>query len=465
MKLNKLIVFSTIAIAVFFASCNFLGNDDEVELSGEAHFMSLSFARNDSSLNVNKAFFTVVREGEDSIIVNLDSLPYNTRIDSVGATFTFKSTSSALLEVFDDEKNKYDSSYLTKPDTLNFNKKIRITNFSGNGLKSESYKLKVNVHKVEPELFVWKQLTAGVFAHNASTQKALLHQNKVYYYAGTGLFNYLYVASTSNLQAWTQTPLNGLPVGCDFSDMVVFDNKFYLLHDNNSLYTSTDGNTWQLVSEIAALGFKVHQLLYVFENKLWAITQNTNSTVFNIRSYDGKVSNVWSSALQNIDETFPLNDFASLTFNSPTNKRKALVVGGTRGGEVLRNVWSTENGSYWVDFSLQNKSLSPIFGSSMLYYSDRILMFGGINSDATVRSQNILESIDEGFTWRTPDTTFNQIREIKDGEFMHYAPRFGQSALLLNDDKEILIIGGYDNQNTYSDVWKGYVNKINFVEK
>jgi hypothetical protein len=75
-----------------------------------------------------------------------------------------------------------------------------------------------------------------------------------------------------------------------------------------------------------------------------------------------------------------------------------------------------------------------------------------------------LESIDEGFTWRTPDTTYNQIREIKNERYRTYEARFGQSAILINNNKEILLIGGRDNLNTYSDVWRGYVNKIFFKE-
>lgn len=471
MKLNKFILFSTLAFATIFASCNFLdGNDSEVVYSDASHFVQLTFARNDSSANVHTAAFTLVKDvndefpDADSIIVNVDSLPYNTRIDSVAATFTFASTSSAFVEVYNEETGKFDSTFLTKPDTINFTKRIRITNTSANGEKKSTYGVKVNVHKVEPELFVWKKISDAVFTHNASTQKALLHNNKIYYYSGTGLRNYLSVSNLTDELSWTDTNLTGLPAGCDFSNMFVFKDKFYLLHDNNILYRSLNGVEWQIVSEIAAQGFAMHQLLCVFEDKLWAITKNNNSTVFSFRTFDGNNANQWSNSVVNVDPTFPINDFAALSFESPTKKPKILVLGGTREGDVVKNVWSTENGSYWVDFSLENASLGNVAGATMIYYLDRIMLFGGVNASGSVRANNMLESIDEGFTWRTPDTTYNQIREKKDTSFITYEARFGQSAILINNNKEILLIGGRDNLNTYSDVWRGYVNKIFFKE-
>ena len=471
MKLNKFILFSTLAIAAVFASCNFLdSNNNDVEYSDASHFISLSFARNDSSANVHTASFSVVYDVNnefpyaDSIIVNLDSLPYNTRVDSVGATFVFASTSSAKLFVYNDETSQYDSTFVSKPDTINFTKKIFVRNTSRNGERKSTYGIKVNVHKVEPELFVWQKLNNGVFAHNASTQKALLHDNRIFYYAGTGLFNYLYVSDNTSATSWTTKTLTGLPMGCDFSDMIVYKEKFYLLHDNNALYSSSNGSDWVAVNEIATQGFSVQQLLFVFENKLWAIAKDNNSSVFALRSFDGNANNTWSNAIVNVPETFPLNDFTTATFLSPTKKTKALVLGGTRNGAIMRNAWTTENGSYWVDFSLENASLGNVAGAAMLYYFDRLFMFGGISANGTVRSNNMIESIDEGFTWRTPDTTYNQIRELKNDLYRTYEPRFGQSAILINNNKEILLIGGRDNLNTYSDVWKGYVNKIFFKE-
>jgi hypothetical protein len=56
----------------------------------------------------------------------------------------------------------------------------------------------------------------AVFTHNASTQKALLHNNKIYYYSGTGLRNYLSVSNLTDELSWTDYQLNGLACGLRF---------------------------------------------------------------------------------------------------------------------------------------------------------------------------------------------------------------------------------------------------------
>ena len=60
--------------------------------SSDASFVSLTLAGNDS---VKAAKFTL--DGDGVTIINVDSLPFRTRIDSVYPTFAFKSASKAVL--------------------------------------------------------------------------------------------------------------------------------------------------------------------------------------------------------------------------------------------------------------------------------------------------------------------------------------------------------------------------------
>ena len=68
-----------ILIVVFFSACNWLNNETAV-LSSDPTFVSLTFNKSDSVPALSKAIFSLAWDDEykDSVIVNLDSLPFQT---------------------------------------------------------------------------------------------------------------------------------------------------------------------------------------------------------------------------------------------------------------------------------------------------------------------------------------------------------------------------------------------------
>jgi hypothetical protein len=77
-------------------------------------------------------------------------------------------------------------------------------------------------------------------------------------------------------------------------------------------------------------------------------------------------------------------------------------------------------------------------------------MFGGINHDLSWRS-NILYSIDEGMNWFLPDTAKNQLPST-------YDPNRYNQTVLVDDSLNIFIIGGQSNTQSFSDVYRGFLN-------
>jgi hypothetical protein len=77
-------------------------------------------------------------------------------------------------------------------------------------------------------------------------------------------------------------------------------------------------------------------------------------------------------------------------------------------------------------------------------------MFGGINNDLSLRS-DILYSIDEGMNWLLPDTTKNQLPSM-------YDPKRYNQTVLVDDSSNIFIIGGQSNKQSFSDVYRGFLN-------
>ncbi len=447
-----LIVFSAV-------SCLDTGTTD-VEISSDPSFVSLVFKQNDSVPNLEDAAFTLEYDKDlgDSIIVNLDSLPYNTRIDSVFPTFKFSSSSGLTLLMKDSTGLGLDTVILTGSDTIDFTRVISVTNIAEDEATARTYKIKVNVHTVNAELYVWKKIRTDIYSGLASQQKAIYFNNKYWYYLGTGVRNVLF--NSTDLTNWSAQTITGLPAGLEFRNIIAFESKIYLAQQGVGVYETLDGINWSKTNVLPA-GFEVVNFLFVLNNQFWSIVKSTDAADYHFASsVDG--SN-WS-VKGIIPSNFPVGDFAALSFASRTNKPKALVVGGyDQSGNILRTSWTTEDGLYWVDFSAENTTLDYNAGASIIEYDNKLLMFGGMDANDNVVEKPYLQSFDEGFTWRVPDTTYNLIQDTLQG--INYEARSYQSVIYKNDTKQIVLIGGRSKSEVYSDVWTGKLNRLTFIRQ
>ena len=79
-------------------------------------------------------------------------------------------------------------------------------------------------------------------------------------------------------------------------------------------------------------------------------------------------------------------------------------------------------------------------------------MFGGIDNDVDWNT-DILYSDDEGMNWYQPDTASNQLPA-------EYKSRQNQSVLIHNNS--LYLIGGQSNDQSFSDVYRGRLNSLQF---
>ena len=460
--------FSILIVTVaVMSSC--LWNDNETELSSNPYFYSLKFAKNDSIPNIETAVFTLEVDTaindprfSDSIIVNLDSLPYQTRIDSVFPTFTFMSTSGSFLIMRNSEGTGFDTIALTGKDTVDFTRVVAVRNIAENKIAERTYQVKVNVHQVEPELFHWNRLNSSVYTHAGAVQRTVLFNNRFFFYASSGLNNYLY--TSSNGSSWTPVALQGFPADVvDLRSLTEFNNALYYLHENGDLYWSTNASTWTKVA-VDAGGATIVNLLFALEGKLWATVKHSSTGQYYFAT--SATGAAWTTGAA-LPANFPVGDYAALSFASRTKKPKAIVLGGySSGGTLLRNAWSVERNVYneykWVDFSLENTSLVSLAGASLVNYDDKLLLFGGMNANDEVIDPFYMESIDEGLSWRAVDTTYNV---IYDEEYdASYAARSYQSVVYEPVSKSLDRFGGRTSQ-VYTDVWRGKLNRLSFIRQ
>ncbi len=472
MKFYPLQILVIILFSIVFTACNWLDSDTTTTVSSDANFVSLRFtAANTADATVSKAVFTLEKDGADSIIVNLDSLPVNTAIDSVIPTISFRSTSSVWAVRKDEAGNIKDSVLLTEKDTLDFNKVARFTNKASDGKALKMYKVKVNVHTMEPELYQWYRVKDQLYTHSGSLQKAVMLNNKIYFFNSTGLTTSLYT-SVNGIDWSSRTFVSDLPDNAALRNMVVFKDKIYLFHNDSLIYSSSNGMGWQKLS-IQTSDFNYKNLLYEFKGELWGLVQNKSDLKYYFtHTADGIV---WKTELSTtLNANFPVGGYAAISFLSRTKQPKVLIAGGyNKDGINLNKAWSSLDGLYFVDFSKENTTYGYRNGASIVYYEDKLLLFGGVDQLGKPQPLLYMQSADEGLSWKNIDTTTMTVREKytftrNDSTltaYKKYERRFNQSAMV-DKDKNIILIGGRDSlPQTFTDVWVGRLNKSVFIRK
>jgi len=148
------------------------------------------------------------------------------------------------------------------------------------------------------------------------------------------------------------------------------------------------------------------------------------------------------------------------------------LTGFSSDGTALKTNWNTEDGIYWVDFSAENASLDSIGrGASVINYDDKLLLFGQDNKP--IPESYFRQSVDQGFSWQVPDSNLNNLP--KEMGIRHYSsvvvyrPRTYSSTASkqeIESSNWIFIIGGKNAYDEYlTDVWKGKVNRKNFLRQ
>ncbi len=460
-----------ILIVVIFSACNWLNNNETTTVSSNPTFLSLTFNKSDSIPALSTARFSLVWDVtlKDSVIMNLDSLPYKTIISKVIPKFSFYSTGGYIVYLKPALSQSSDSIILTGTDTLDFNRVLKIKNLAADKVKSRTYFIKVNVHQVRPELYQWNKVVDNIFTHAVVKQKAVFFKENFLLYASSGTQNYLYTSINAKLWENRSSDLKGFPADCNMRELIEFNSKLYVISSDLKLYSSTDGFNWTIENAlISDSNFNFVSILYIYNAKLWSVMKSKTDNSYHFATSTDATS--WTvNGL--IPVNFPIRDFSSVSFTTRTKLPKALIAGGyNTNGELLKNVWTTENGNYWLDFSIDNATHGYIAGSSIILYDNKLFLYGGVDKFSKVIQKPYLVSKDDGLSWSVPDTINNRLRQMNissanDTTYIPYQPRAFQS--VITRDNNIYLIGGVNplQSATYSDVWIGKLNRLNFLRQ
>ncbi len=413
--------------------------------SSVAKLTAFSFVANDTMPGLGAAVFTVEERLDTGLVWNKDSMLYGTSLERVVPRFTFKvAVGTARLSMPDT------SLILTGYDTLNFSKQpIYLTLTSSDGTTTKVYEIRPTVHQSDPDLFVWSQLTPQIYPADESEQTVVELGGKFVMIANNGFQNAVY--SSPDGAAWNTVSVSGLPNSARVRQIISDGTKLYYA-DGTTLYTSTDAATWTA----ATMPYTMKTMLMCWNEKVWVLVDNSGLELAYLNGTGLTLSGLRP------DGDFPVSDFAAVHFASASERARAMVIGGyAENGRSLNTRWNFEyspqiatNGGYRMsEFSIDRPTFTTLTGISVIWYNDKLMLFGGVDADMTYFGRDILISEDEGLNWVAADTAKNQLPEV-------YQARQKQTAIVRNND--IYLFGGQDKTTTYSDVYKGRLNSIDW---
>lgn len=445
--MKKLIIYLFPVLAIGMCACSSGSGQSVATVSSDATVASLTFAANDSFPGLSKAVFLIEDRIDTGMIYNVDSLLFGTRVDSVIPTFRFHYTpGAAVVYTFSD------TIPLTGLDTVDFSVNPTLLHVIASDYVSDKwYKIYVNVHQVDPELYVWERVADNVYPVTGTEQKAVWQKGAIRLFVNDGVCNRLYESPDG--RSWTQTEVTGLPVNCQVRNIIEADDKLYY-GDGAMLYMTSEAAEWTGV-DFSESAIRFVNMLYFFNDSVWAMVQTEEDAYRLASSFDGTK---WA-VHEVLPADFPVSDYAALAFRSASNRRRAMIVGGfSAAGDALNTRWNVEvapEGGYnWSNFSIEQPHFKSFTGASVIWYNQQFFMFGGADADNQVDKYAMLESVDEGMHWFVPDSAHNLLPA-------DYRLRSKQS-VLVDTDNNIYIIGGQSRTEVFADVYRGRLNSIDW---
>ena len=419
----------------------------KVTTSSVAELKAFYFAKNDSFPGLAQAEFTIEARLDTGLVWNKDSMLFGTSLDTVIPKFTFAATPSAAFLTMPDTVCT-----LTGYDTLNFSKgPIYLTIRSSDKTTTKVYEIRPSVHQVDPDLYHWTQLTSSIYPADDSEQRVVLLNNDFVMMVSNGFALHAYQSADGI--SWTDLgEPTGLPAGTKVRQ-IISDGVTLYYGQEDKVYTSSDAVSWTAFDA----KYPVQTMLLFWNERVWALVENEEA--YELATW--QADSLLLTGLKPEGE-FPISDFGTVTFQSASLRERAMIIGGfAENGKSLNTRWNIEysrhtpeNGGYRLqNFSIDRPNFTHLTGISVINYNHQMLLFGGVDEQMSYFGREILISENEGLTWEPADSTKNQLPEV-------YQARQKQNAIVR--DNYIYLFGGQDAKITYSDVYQGHLNSIDW---
>lgn len=489
-----------------FTSCNDDSADEEAEvIYGSTQVKGFSLKANANVLSaLDSVFFSI--DLVNAQIFNADSLPFGTRVDKLVVQITTDACSKVELNV--PRKNAADTvvNYLTNStDSIDFsNGPVRLHLVSYDGKAERDYTIKVNVHKMEPDLLYWnkpamRRLPTDIDAPRM--QKSVRWGDTVACLTGDGMHYNIAVTENPYDGDWTVKYVDfGFTPRVE--SLAAAGGKLFILSDDGYLYSSADGQTWSTDGDIW------YNIIGNYQDRLLGVINI--STGFYVTEYPGQVSTA-------IPVGFPVDGMSQVCELSSrwTSRPQVVMLGGrTVSGELTNAVWGYD-GKQWAKIS--DNFPKGVADAAMFDYrvaqTDTLswvskevpVLIAMCGEDADGLNKKVYVSRNSGLDWKEGDDLLQLPDYIEpregaqaivvnrmtaaDGaavsrsasrEWMEYAPKRLPQWWMVADSgmavrsravapvtewevPYIYLFGGYDAAgHLYDSVWRGVINRLSF---
>lgn len=259
------------------------------------------------------------------------------------------------------------------------------------------------------------------------------------------------VWSSTDGQSWVLVTPEAAFAARYFHTSVVFDNKMWVIGGytpsgiTSEVWYSTDGISWSLATLEAAFGQRASHSSVVFDGRMWLIG-GEGSGIDHDDVYSSGDGITW--VLEKDGAAFgERRNHASVVHDN-----KMWIFGGRSGGYMQNGVWNSSDGISWTRVgSFSASGVTPSSSEAARSYAravvytiesvPRMFITGGKNTwtgDEVYYSDMIYST--DGISWNTAPLSTT------------YTSRDAHTSLVFND--KIWVIGGFNGTGTYkNDVW------------
>ena len=421
----KKILFIPLLLCIILSACV----EDNTSNYSNPHIENFYFEKHEKIEGIENIIFTI--DTIAGIIYNEDSASYNCDFSRVlPIPDAYETLSSISIN---------DKSW-TYTDTIDMNNPIKLSTVGGNKKRKASYIVTINKHTMEPDSIVWSQSTIN--ENNIKSIKSSSFNNQVYlFFSKNNGESKIY--SSNNGKDFTQI-FNQANLNLNFYKSIVQNEKCFVANESNNLLYYIDlTNTSAGFTPISLPeNTEIIDLWGIISGKLFA-TLKSDSPLY--MSYDG---NTWAEENCNMLEELTTLGSAKISSNNTL-----FVISGSINNTLTNNVLSTQDGNYWINTINQSDTLlyEPVENASVIDYYDYFYLNGGKTKNGSIAKSYY--SRNDGYSWQT----LKSYQKPTSG----YSPKENITSCVL--DSYVYIFNCSNTSNI--EVWKGKVNKADFIKK